>query len=214
MTKIHGAFNLVYASVAMLCTVILLGGCSTTQKFSAAERFGAATLSDYEYLIGPGDILTVFVWRNPDVSAQQVPVRPDGRVSTPLVEDIEAAGKTSNQLAREIETKLSAYIKDPLVTVTVTSFIGGYNEQIRIVGEATTPAAIPYRKNMTLLDVMLLVGGMTEFANGNKASLVRTIDGQQTQSNVRLEDLLQGGDITANIEMLPGDIIIIPEAWF
>jgi polysaccharide export outer membrane protein len=200
--------------IAAAAAGLLLAGCSSTGSFPSAESLGSAAPADYEYLIGPGDTLNVFVWRNPDVSAQQVPVRPDGRISTPLVEDIGAAGKTPNQLAREVESKLAAYIKDPLVTVTVTGFVGGYNEQIRVVGEATTPAAIPYRKNMTLLDVMLLVGGLTEFADGNDASVIRTVDGRQTQANVRLEDLMQNGDITANIEMLPGDILIIPEAWF
>ena len=125
-----------------------------------------------------------------------------------------AAGKTPSALAREIEAALSTYVKNPLVTVTVTGFVGGYQEQVRVIGEAAAPQALPYRTNMTVLDVMIAVGGLTEFAAGNKASLVRNVDGQQQQIPVKLADLLKDGDISANVEVLPGDVLIIPESWF
>ena len=168
---------------------------------------------DYDYIIGPGDNLNIFVWRNPELS-QSVPVRPDGKISVPLVEDLPAAGKTATQLAREVETTLSKYIRDPLVTVIVSNFEGVYETQVRVVGQATAPRALPYRDNMTLLDVMIAVGGLTEFAAGNRSKLVRRVDGETLEATVRLQDLIQEGDITANIPVAPGDVIIIPEAWF
>lgn len=167
----------------------------------------------YTYIIGPGDSLNVFVWRNPELNTT-VAVRPDGKFSTSLVENLEASGKTPSELAREIESALGEYIRDPLVTVTVGNFVGEYYEQVRVVGEAAQPAALPYRKNMTVLDVMIAVGGLTEFAAGNRASIVRRSGDGQEQYRVRLEDLVRDGDITANAEMQPGDVLIIPEAWF
>ncbi len=172
-----------------------------------------SSASDYNYIIGPGDNLNVFVWRNPELSTS-VAVRPDGKFTTPLVEDLQASGKTPSALAREIEKKLAEYIRDPLVTVTVGGFVGEYKEQVRVVGEAAKPAAIPYRKDMTVLDVMIDVGGLTEFAAGNRASIVRASADGHEQYRVRLEDLIKDGDIDANVAMQPGDILIIPEAWF
>jgi len=168
---------------------------------------------DYDYLIGPGDQLNIFVWRNPELT-QSVPVRPDGKISVPLVEDLPAADKTATELAREIEVALSKFVRDPLVTVIVSNFQGVYETQVRVVGQATDPRALPYRDNMTLLDVMIAVGGLTEFAAGNRSKLVRTVDGQTTQATVRLDDLIIDGDISANIPVAPGDVIIIPETWF
>lgn len=165
------------------------------------------------YLIGPGDNLNIFVWRNPDLSSN-VPVRPDGRVSIPLVEDLVVGGKTSTELAREIEKKLSIFVKDPLVTVIVTGFNGPYSQQIRVIGEASKPQALPYRENMTILDLMISVGGLTEFAAGNRANIIRQVDGEQKEIAVRLEDLIRDGDISANATVFPGDILIIPESWF
>lgn len=183
----------------------------------ASQEPGAESLSpptaDYEYVIGPGDNLSIFVWRNPELS-QGVIVRPDGKLTVPLVEDLQASGKTSTQLAREIEQVLSTYIKDPLVTVMVGGFQGVYDTQVRIIGEAASPQALPYRDAMTVLDVMIAVGGLTEFADGNKARIVRMVNGKQEMALVRLEDLVKDGDISANVPMAPGDIIIIPEAWF
>lgn len=177
----------------------------------------ATTVSDKPapmYIIGPGDNLNIFVWGNPDLSAT-VPVRPDGRITTPLVEDVQASGKSPTQLAREMEQYLARYVKTPVVTVYVTGFVGRYTEQIRVIGEAAKPQAIPYSQNMTLLDVMILVGGLTEFASGNSTSVVRTMeDGTKHQFVVRLDSLIKDGDISANINMMPGDILIIPEALF
>ena len=139
-----------------------------------------------------------------------VPVRPDGKITVPLVEDLPALGRTSTQLARDIEKRLAKYIRDPVVTVIVTGFNGPYNQQIRVVGEAAKPQALPYRQNMTVLDVMIAVGGLTDFADGNDASILR--DGKQYR--VRLSDLIRRGDVSANVEMKPGDVLIIPQSWF
>lgn len=200
---------------AVMSILILAGGCGTANEKSEtlSDNSGQITRGEYEYQIGPGDQLQIFVWRNPDLT-NTVPVRPDGRISSPLVEDLEASGKTPTQLARKIEEVLSQYIREPLVTVTVISFVGGFDQQIRVIGQATTPKALPYRANMTLLDVMIEVGGVTEFAGGNKASIVRHTAGNQSQIKVRIDDLIKDGDISANIRMQPGDIVIIPESLF
>src|SRR3954447_17665011 len=168
-----------------------------------------------DYRIGPLDTIQIFVWQSPEFSVT-VPVRPDGRISTPLIEDLEATGKTPTQLARDIEEKLKVYVQDPLVTVIVSGFAGPFDQQVRVVGEALQPRAIPYRANMTMLDVMIEVGGLTQFASGNRAVLARggTGTGNQTTFNVRLDDLLRDGDIRANVPVLPGDVVIIPQSWF
>ena len=165
------------------------------------------------YRIGPGDVVNIFVWRNPELTTT-VPVRPDGRISVPLLEDLVAAGKTPSELGREMERELGVFIQNPLVTVIVTNFVGMFEQQVRVVGQAQQPRAIPYRADMTMLDVMIAVGGLTPFADGNRATLVRTVDGQQQQFRVRLDDLLRGGEIAANAAILPGDVVIIPETFF
>jgi len=168
-----------------------------------------------DYIVGSGDLLSVFVYRNPDLSEASVAVRPDGRISTPLIEDIVAAGKSPTQLAREIEQRLTKYIQDPNVTVIVRGFIGPPDRQVRVIGEATDPIAIPYRDHMTLLDVMIVTKGLTKFAAGNRAIIVRVDAGVRQQSiKVRLNDLIKDGDISQNIEMTPGDTVIIPQTWF
>jgi polysaccharide biosynthesis/export protein len=167
---------------------------------------------DYDYVIGPLDTLNIIVWRNPELSLS-VPVRPDGKVTTPLVDDVPAVGKSPTQLARDLEKALGKYIRDPVVTVVVTNFVGPATEQIRVIGEATKPQVLAYRKNMSLLDVMIQVGGLTDFADGNGASIYRVGDGGKSYS-VRLRDLVKRGDITANVDMRPGDILIIPQSWF
>lgn len=203
------AYQLPTTLFVILTALTILNGCAgNTVKLPTI-----ANAQVPEYVIGPGDNLQIFVWRNPEVSTT-VPVRPDGRISSPLVEDMVASGKTATQLARDIERELSVYLKEPLVTVIVTGFVGPYNQQIRVVGEATRPTVLPYRANMTLLDVMIAVGGLTEFASGNKASIIREINGKQQQYYVMLDDLIRNGDISANVKMLPGDILIIPESWF
>jgi polysaccharide export outer membrane protein len=168
-----------------------------------------------QYVIGSGDSLSVFVYRNPDLSEGGVAVRPDGRISVPLIEDIMAAGKTPTQLAREVESLLKKYIQDPIVTVIVRGFIGPFDRQIRVIGEATEPAAIPYRDHMTVLDVMIATKGLTKYASGNRAEIVRRdVGGKQETIRVRLSDLIRSGDISQNIEMQPGDTLIIPQSWF
>jgi polysaccharide biosynthesis/export protein len=168
-----------------------------------------------QYVIGSGDTLSVFVYRNSDLSEGGVSVRPDGRISVPLIEDITAAGKTPTQLAREIEARLKKYIQDPNVTVIVRSFIGPFDRQIKVIGEATEPAAIPYRDNMTLLDVMIATKGLTKYAAGNRAEIVRRdAGGNQVAIKVRLNDLIKDGDISQNVAMQPGDTLIIPQSWF
>ena len=166
-----------------------------------------------DYQIGAGDVVNINVWRNPEVSIS-VPVRPDGKITTPLVEDLQAAGKTSTQLARDIEKALEKYIQQPMVTVIITSFIGPYSQQIRVIGEAARPQALPYRQGMSVMDVMIAVGGITDFASGNKATIIRTINGERQTVPLRLQDLLRKGDISANVSVLPGDVLVIPEGWF
>jgi polysaccharide export outer membrane protein len=187
----------------------LLSGCATGD-FPPAPT--AAADAEYNYVIGPGDTVNIVVWRNPELS-MSVPVRPDGKITTPLVEDLSAIGKDATTLARDIEKALEKYIREPVVTVIVTSFVGPYSEQIRVVGEAAEPMILPYRQKMTLLDVMIAVGGITEFAAGNRATILRTAEGNK-QYSVRLADLLQNGDVSANAEMRPGDVLIIPQSWF
>ncbi len=186
----------------------LLGACSSS--FPPAPALAGS--SSYVYRIGPGDMINIVVWRNPDLS-MTVPVRPDGKIAGPLIEDIPAIGKDPTALARDIERALSKYLRDPVVNVVVTSFGGPYSEQIRVVGEAAKPQALAYKQKMTLLDVMIAVGGITEFADGNRATILRTAQGNQRYS-VRLRDLLKRGDVSANVEMRPGDVLIIPQSWF
>lgn len=193
-----------------LCSVfLLLTGCSTYPLLSDSEN----DVVSRDYLIGPGDNVDIIVWRNPEIS-MSVPVRPDGKITTPLVEDLPASGKTSTQLARDIEETLSKYIQEPVVTVVVTQFVGPYSEQIRVIGEAAEPQALPYRENMSLMDVMIAVGGMTDFAAGNRARVIRSINGEQKQFRVRLDDLIRDGDVSANVPMLQGDVLVIPESFF
>jgi len=166
-----------------------------------------------DYLIGPGDSVNIIVWRNPEVS-MTVSVRPDGKLTTPLVEDLPASGKTSTELARDIEKALSKFIQQPVVTVVVVGFVGPYSEQIRVIGEAAKPQALPYRQGMSLMDVLIAVGGVTDFAAGNKASIIRMQEGRRQTLGVRLNDLLKDGDISADVTMRPGDILLIPESFF
>ncbi len=197
-------------SVGLLATGVMLAACSSTPDFPPAPR--TAATADYRYIIGAGDSVTVFVWRNPEVTTT-VPVRPDGRIAAPLIDEIMAQGKTPKELAREVEKELSKYIVDPQVTILVGGFVGPYSEQIRVVGEAARPQFLSYKQNMTLLDVMIAVGGLTDFADGNKATILRTSEGNK-QYSVRLRDLLKRGDVSANVDVKPGDILIIPESWF
>lgn len=186
-----------------------LAGCMS-QPYPPAPRDAATT--DYAYHIGPLDVVNVIVWRNPELS-MTVPVRPDGKISTPLVDDLLALGKTPSELERDMEKALVKYIRDPVVTVVVTNFVGPTEEQVRVTGEAAKPQILAYRKNMTVLDVMIAAGGLTDFADGNGARIYRPGEGGKVYS-VRLKDLVKRGDISANVEMKPGDILIIPQSWF
>jgi len=190
-----------------LAASILVAGCA---GYPEAPR--QASQPDYKYIIGPGDTLNIVVWRNPELSTS-VPVRPDGRITTPLVEDMVAQGKNPSMLAREIESALKKYLQDPVVTVVVQNFGAGTSEQVRVLGQAVKPATLPYRQNMTVLDVMIAVGGLTDFAAGNRAVLIRAAENNKAY-NVRLADLIKRGDVAANIQVLPGDVLIIPESWF
>lgn len=165
------------------------------------------------YIVGPLDNISIFVWRNPELSTQ-VTVRPDGRFSVPLIDDMVATGRTPTELARAIEERLGQYIQSPIVTVIVNGFVGPFAQQVRVVGEAAQPQAIPFRANMTLLDVMIAVGGLTDFAAGNRATLIRSSEGGQREYSLRVSDLLKDGDPRANVAIMPGDVIIIPESFF
>lgn len=186
----------------------VLFGCATGNPPAPS----AAASPGYNYIIGPGDTVNIVVWRNPELS-MSVPVRPDGKIAAPLVEDLPAMGKDATTLARDIEAALGKFIRDPVVTVVVTAFVGPYSEQVRVVGEAAKPQTLPYKQKMTLLDVMIAVGGMTDFADGNGTTLLRTAEGDK-QYSVRVKDLIKRGDVSANVEMKPGDVLIIPRSWF
>jgi polysaccharide export outer membrane protein len=188
---------------------VLLSACASTSYPPAPV---SAATDDYNYIVGAGDTLNIIVWRNPELS-MSVPVRPDGKVTTPLIDELVAQGKNSSEVAREIERQLGKYVRDPVVTVIVTSFVGPYSEQIRVVGEAARPQFLAYKQRMTLLDVMIAVGGLTDFAAGNSASILRVGPGAG-QYSVRLRDLIKRGDVSANVDMRPGDILIIPQSFF
>lgn len=205
-------------AIKMLFVTLLMVTISACGSFGRSGQLPAATPGLDEgpgpqYIVGPLDGLEIFVWRNPELSTS-VTVRPDGRISVPLIEDLAATGQTPSQLARAIEKELGVYIQSPIVTVMVSGFSGPFAQQVRVVGAATEPQAIPYRANMTVLDLMIAVGGLTEFASGNRAVLVRTDGGSQSEYRVRLSSLLKDGDISANVSVMPGDVLIIPESIF
>jgi len=196
-------------AILFLTLGYILTGCSSyTLPPAKLYQSNTVDVDSYKYLIGAGDVVNIFVWRNPEVSG------PDGMITTSLVEDIPVSGKTPTELARSIEEILATYLREPVVTVTVNNFVGPFSEQIRVIGEATEPQAVSYIQQMTLLDVMIRVGGLTEFANGNGAVLVRVENGQQKQYDIFIEDLIKNGEISANVDVLPGDIIVVPETWF
>lgn len=190
--------------------LVMVAGCSTTGGIPPAPQ--AVDSPNLRYKIGPLDTLNVVVWRNPELSGP-VTVRPDGFISMPLIGELQAAGKSPSDLALAARAALAKLVVDPVVSVVVTGFQGVYSEQIRIVGEAARPQAVPYRQDMTLLDVMIQVGGMTDFADGNGAILIRGSSGGK-QYRIRLKDLLKRGDISANVAVMPGDIVMVPQSWF
>ena len=198
------------AAAAAATSTTLLSGCAALNSYPPAPQ--TVESQDHRYKIGPLDTLNILVWRNPELSAT-ITVRPDGRISAPLVEDLMAAGRNPADLSREVEKVLAKFIRDPVVTIVVSGFQGVYPDQIRIVGEAAKPQSVPYRQQMTVLDVMIQAGGLTDFADGNGAVLVRGSEGGK-QYSVRLKDLLKRGDISANVAVKPGDIVIVPQSFF
>jgi len=190
-----------------------LTGCSSQPDLAEVTGDQRFAEQDYLYVVGPGDTLEIFVWGNEELTTTGI-VRPDGKFTTRLVEDLDASGKTSTELARDIEKAYAEYVRSPVVSVIVNGFVGVPEQQVRVIGEASQPLSVPYRRHMTLLDLMISVGGMTEFASGNDAVLVRWNNGAQNSYGLRLDDLIKDGDISANLNLQPGDIVIIPESWF
>ncbi|WP_128892746.1 XrtA/PEP-CTERM system exopolysaccharide export protein [Erythrobacter sp. HKB08] len=209
-------FTTLLAGTAM--AALSLAGCATTggSELPPASFVASQEGPGEEYVIGPLDELTIHVWRNPELGAENIQVRPDGRITTPLVTDMPAVGKTPTMLAQDIRLQLSQYIEEPLVSVIVNKFEGTFSQQIRVVGATEKPASLPYRANMTVLDAMIAVGGLSEFAAGNRAKLIRKNreSGRQEEYALRLGDLLKKGDSRANVLLQPGDVIIIPESMF
>lgn len=201
--RVVAAWGFMFASA-------LMAGCASNAGLSPAPT--SAAQSDYNYIIGPGDTVNIMVWRNPELS-MSVPVRPDGKLTAPLVDELMVQGKDPAKVARELEQVLGKYVRDPVVTVIVNGFVGPYSEQIRVVGEAAKPQALPYKNKMTVLDVMIATGGLTEFADGNSARIIRAAEGNK-QYSVRLKDLIKRGDVSANVEVRPGDILLIPQSLF
>ncbi len=217
--------------VLIFISLLSVGGCS----YPPLEDVDMP--DDYTYVIGPGDALEIFVWGNPDIS-RSVVVRPDGKITTPLVDDLLASGKTPYDLAREVEKELSKFVRDPQVAIMVSGFQGVYPQQIRVIGQINgggssfggggqagggvagggfnqySARSLPYSKEMTLLDLLIQLGGIGQFADGNRSTIIRNVDGQQKQFSVRIDDLLEEGDLSANVKMMPGDILIVPEAFF
>jgi polysaccharide export outer membrane protein len=202
-------------ALGVCAALFVLAGCANEQTLpSVGISAGTATFEDTtDYRIGPGDNLDIVVWHEKDLS-NRVPVRPDGRISLPLLGDVVAAGKTPMDLAKEIQEKLKPFVKDPLVTVSPTEFVGPIARQIRVIGEAVQPRAVPYRSNTTLLDVMIQVGGLSRYADGDRAVIVRLEKGVQKTYHVHLDGLIRDGDITQNVAMQPGDVLIIPQRFF
>lgn len=205
-----------FKMIAGFATAVLLAGCTTlgldNDKLpSAPSSADNSAEAAPDYLIGPNDELEIFVWRAPELSTE-VTVRPDGRISTPLVEDMVAAGKSPSQLGGDLERVLSEFVKTPQVTVIVSEFSGEFEQQVRVIGEAQQPVALPYQAGMTVLDVMVAVGGLTEFAAGNRATLYRVEGADRTAYRLKLDDLLRKGRINANVPVRPGDVILIPES--
>jgi len=195
--------------LAALLGALLGLGCAATYPPAPKEIASV----EYDYIIGPGDTINIIVWRNPELS-MVVPVRPDGKLTAPLIDDLPAQGKTPTALARDVEKSLAKFIREPVVSVIVTAFAGPVSDQVRVIGEAAKPQALPYREQMSLLDVMIQVGGLTPFAAGNRSLLVRRVDGEERTFQVNIDKLLKYGDLSQNVRMLPGDVLVVPQAWF
>ena len=211
---LSGSFSLLQRilSGVVLLLVISSAGC-TSNPYPPVPDSQRNVEVDYDYVLGPGDQVSIFVWGNEELSSAGT-IRHDGKLSTHLVEDLVASGKTSTQLARDIELAYSEYVRQPVVSVIVTGFVGVPEQMVRVLGEATQPKRIPYKKHMTLLDLMIKVNGLTTYADGNNSVLIRMVDGQEVTYSLRLDDLVRDGDISANLSVMPGDILIIAESWF
>lgn len=194
---------------AAIATLVACGG----NSYPPVPQTQRELPADYNYLVGPGDVLEIFVWGNIELSSTAV-VRPDGKLTTRLVDDLPASGRTATELARDIEKAYADYVRQPVVSVIVNGFVGLPAQQVRVVGEATQPLSVPFSKHMTLLDLMVAMGGMTEYASGNDSVLVRRDGDSYSSYSLRLDDLLKDGDISANMALMPGDIVIITESWF
>ena len=200
---------------ALLMTSLLMQPAlsqSQQNQVDAEAPVPPASVVSADYLIGPGDTLQVFVWQNPELSVT-VPVRPDGRISTPLVGDTVAVGKAPGQLAADLETALAVFIRTPKVSVIVSQAIGALS-QVRVIGQVTRPSGVPYHAGLRVLDALLAVGGLSEFASPNRAVLIRTENGKESKTKIRVGDLLDSGDLEQNLLLKPGDVIVIPQTWF
>jgi len=209
--------NVMYKKIALAAVALfslpVITSCAGGSRTASGVSPAALPTEPTAYLVGPGDSLQIFVWDHAELTTT-VAVRPDGKISTPLVEDLQAAGKSPTQLARDVEGVLSKYVRTPVVTVIVQGFVGQTEQQIRVVGQAVKPSTLQYRQGMTVLDVMIEVGGLSESAGGNRARIVRNVNGKSTEIRVRLNDLLNDGKIEQNLKMLPGDVLIIPQSAF
>ena len=214
--------------------ILLASGCGYLPLLSEEENDVAVLPSDYTYIIGPGDSVNIFVWGNPDISTTAT-VRPDGKITIPLAEDLLASGKTPSQLARVMEKKLAKYVRDPQVVIIVGGFQGVYSQQVRVIGQLSggggggggfggggggggsahySAKAFPYKKDMTLLDLVIQIGGLGQYADGNRASIIRSVNGEPQQFGIKIDDLIDDANLSENVKILPGDIVIIPEAFF
>ncbi len=200
------------AKLTAALAILVLAGCGWGRYPPVPEAQRNIDV-DYDYVLGPGDAVSIFVWGNEELSSGGT-IRPDGKLTTQLVEDLQASGKTSTELARDIEVAYSEYVREPVVSVIVSGFRGVPDQSIRVLGEATSPKRIPFRKHMTLLDLLIQVGGLTAYADGNKSVLVRMVDGKEQTYSLRIDDLVKDADISANVALMPGDILIIAESWF
>ena len=200
-------------AILMSAAMTLLAACGGGPTLPSASSGETGAAPAAPYLIGAGDQLAIFVWRNPELSTT-VTVRPDGAVSMPLVDDVVATGKTPTALGREIEERLKKFVKDPIVTIIPANFVGPYTQQVRVIGEAASPKAIPYRTGLTVLDVMIAVGGLTKYAAGDRSQIVRVVDGSEKVYRVHLASLIRDGEVSENVYMAPGDILIIPQSYF
>ena len=211
LSSFFSSYQKIVSGLATLLLVVCAG--CTSSPYPPVPESQRNVEVDYDYILGPGDTVDIFVWGNEELSSKGE-VRPDGKLTTHLVEDLQASGKTSTQLARDIEAAYSEYVRQPVVSVIVSGFVGIPDQTVRVVGEATNPTRVPYKKHMTLLDLMISVNGLTQYAAGNQSVLVRIVDGEEVTYSLRLDDLIKDGDITANMSMMPGDILIIAESWF